>query len=71
MPDNPLIADDELVRSLVATVWGNDLPFQPIFTTGHVVGAMSATEAARFADMCVAVCSHSLPVDDLRRCPAA
>ena len=70
MPDNPLLADDELVRQLVATVWGNDLPFQPAFTAGHVVGAMSATEAARFAELCVAVTGGAVP-DDLRRRPAA
>jgi hypothetical protein len=68
--DSPLIADDELVRSLVATVWGNDLPFQPIFTTGHVVGAMRATEAKQFAELCVALRGDVASVD-VRRRPAA
>jgi hypothetical protein len=44
---------DEIVRALVALALGTDAPLFPCITTGHAVGAMGATEAAKFARLCV------------------
>jgi hypothetical protein len=62
--------DGELVRSLVATAVGSDDPYMPMFTVGHVVGAMSADEAATFARLCSSLCDDVTSVD-IRQRPAA
>lgn len=44
---------DEIVRALVALALDTDAPLYPCITTGHAVGAMGATEAEKFAGLCV------------------
>jgi len=53
-------ADDELVRMLVASVVDADWPLMPCFGVGHVVGALDATEATRFATLVDSWCLGEL-----------
>lgn len=46
-------AVDDVVRALVALTLDSDAPLSPHVTTGHTVGAMSATQAALFAQHAV------------------
>lgn len=52
--------DDETVRSIVASIIGDDARM-PAFATGTVVGAMRADEAALFARRCELLVSTTVP----------
>lgn len=64
------LGEDELVRQIVATVWNDDRAFVPAFTVGQIVGALTADDATRFAELCVALCDDAAAVD-VRQRPAA
>jgi len=52
--------DDDLIRTLVASVVDADWPLMPAFPTGQVVGALDATEATRFASLVDSWCLGEL-----------
>jgi len=54
--------DDDLIRTLVASVVDADWPLMPAFPTGQVVGALDATEATRFSSLVDSWCLGELVV---------
>lgn len=51
---------DRIVRSFAAAAIGQDFPHFPAITIGAAVGAMNATQAATFADLCQRLAAGSL-----------